>query len=70
VAEADEAAASCGSIADRSGHQHRCRPSREYGGDTAGQAAFNEFLHRLPFYGPAVLCIDVPSASCWKCHAT
>ena len=24
------------------------------------QAAFAEFLHRLPFYGLAVLCIDDP----------
>ena len=30
-----------------------------YGGDFARvKAAFNEFLHRLPFYGLAVLCID------------
>lgn len=30
-----------------------------YGGDFARvQAAFSEFLHRLPFYGIAVLCID------------
>ena len=30
-----------------------------YGGDFANvQAAFAEFLHRLPFYGLAVLCID------------
>jgi UDP-N-acetylmuramate--alanine ligase len=30
-----------------------------YGGDFANvQAAFSEFLHRLPFYGLAVLCID------------
>ncbi len=30
-----------------------------YGGDFARvQAAFHEFLHRLPFYGLAVLCID------------
>ncbi|HJW45806.1 MAG TPA: UDP-N-acetylmuramate--L-alanine ligase, partial [Lysobacter sp.] len=30
-----------------------------YGGDFANvQAAFDEFLHRLPFYGLAVLCID------------
>ncbi|WP_295363759.1 UDP-N-acetylmuramate--L-alanine ligase [Arenimonas sp.] len=30
-----------------------------YGGDFARvQAAFNEFLHRLPFYGLAVLCAD------------
>ena len=30
-----------------------------YGGDFARvQAAFGEFLHRLPFYGLAVLCID------------
>ncbi|MBX9400047.1 UDP-N-acetylmuramate--L-alanine ligase [Lysobacter sp. BMK333-48F3] len=30
-----------------------------YGGDFAKvQAAFEEFLHRLPFYGLAVLCID------------
>jgi UDP-N-acetylmuramate--alanine ligase len=32
-----------------------------YGGDFARvQAAFAEFLHRLPFYGLAVLCIDDP----------
>ena len=30
-----------------------------YGGDFARvQAAFSEFLHRLPFYGLAVVCID------------
>ncbi|MDQ3617212.1 MAG: UDP-N-acetylmuramate--L-alanine ligase [Pseudomonadota bacterium] len=30
-----------------------------YGGDFANmQAAFDEFLHRLPFYGLAILCID------------
>ncbi len=30
-----------------------------YGGDFSRvQAAFSEFLHRLPFYGLAVLCID------------
>lgn len=30
-----------------------------YGGDFANvQAAFDEFLHHLPFYGLAVLCID------------
>lgn len=33
-----------------------------YGGDFARvQAAFVEFLHRLPFYGLAVLCIDDPN---------
>ena len=32
-----------------------------YGGDFARvQAAFHEFLHRLPFYVLAVLCIDDP----------
>jgi UDP-N-acetylmuramate--alanine ligase len=32
-----------------------------YGGDFLRvQAAFSEFLHRLPFYGLAVLCIDDP----------
>jgi UDP-N-acetylmuramate--alanine ligase len=32
-----------------------------YGGDFANvQAAFSEFLHRLPFYGLAVLCLDDP----------
>ena len=32
-----------------------------YGGDFLRmQAAFSEFLHRLPFYGVAVLCIDDP----------
>ena len=32
-----------------------------YGGDFQRvQAAFSEFLHRLPFYGLAVLCVDDP----------
>jgi UDP-N-acetylmuramate--alanine ligase len=32
-----------------------------YGGDFLRvQAAFSEFLHRLPFYGLAILCIDDP----------
>src|SRR5690606_16125873 len=32
-----------------------------YGGDFARvQAAFSEFLHRLPFYGLGVLCVDDP----------
>ena len=35
-----------------------------YGGDFANvQAAFAEFLHRLPFYGLAVLCIDDPEVT-------
>lgn len=35
-----------------------------YGGDFAKvQAAFSEFLHRLPFYGLAVLCIDDPEVA-------
>ncbi|MCM2355285.1 MAG: UDP-N-acetylmuramate--L-alanine ligase [Arenimonas sp.] len=35
-----------------------------YGGDFARvQAAFNEFLHRLPFYGLAVLCVDDPEVA-------
>ena len=35
-----------------------------YGGDFAQvQAAFDEFLHRLPFYGLAVLCIDDPEVA-------
>ncbi|RPD84487.1 UDP-N-acetylmuramate--L-alanine ligase [Luteimonas sp. 100069] len=35
-----------------------------YGGDFARvQAAFDEFLHRLPFYGLAVLCIDDPEVA-------
>ena len=35
-----------------------------YGGDFAKvQAAFGEFLHRLPFYGLAVLCIDDPEVA-------
>ena len=35
-----------------------------YGGDFANvQAAFDEFLHRLPFYGLAVLCIDDPEVA-------
>src|SRR3546814_14212700 len=27
------------------------------------QAAFDEFMHRLPFYGLAVLCIDDPEVA-------
>src|SRR5690606_36886565 len=35
-----------------------------YGGDFGRvQAAFGEFLHRLPFYGLAVLCIDDPEVA-------
>lgn len=35
-----------------------------YGGDFARvQDAFSEFLHRLPFYGLAVLCIDDPEVA-------
>ena len=35
-----------------------------YGGDFARvQAAFGEFLHRLPFYGLAVLCLDDPEVA-------
>ncbi|MGH8085523.1 MAG: UDP-N-acetylmuramate--L-alanine ligase [Lysobacter sp.] len=35
-----------------------------YGGDFAQvQAAFLEFMHRLPFYGLAVLCIDDPEVA-------
>ena len=35
-----------------------------YGGDFARvQAAFSEFLYRLPFYGLAVLCIDDPEVA-------
>src|SRR5690606_3387045 len=35
-----------------------------YGGDFARVCgAFSEFLHRLPFYGVAVLCIDDPEVA-------
>ncbi len=35
-----------------------------YGGDfNRVKAAFSEFLHRLPFYGLAVLCIDDPEVN-------
>ncbi|MBS7457741.1 UDP-N-acetylmuramate--L-alanine ligase [Coralloluteibacterium stylophorae] len=35
-----------------------------YGGDFGRvRAAFSEFLHRLPFYGLAVLCIDDPEVA-------
>jgi UDP-N-acetylmuramate--alanine ligase len=35
-----------------------------YGGDFGNvQKAFSEFLHRLPFYGLAVLCIDDPEVA-------
>ncbi|MBW8375646.1 UDP-N-acetylmuramate--L-alanine ligase [Stenotrophomonas sp.] len=40
-----------------------------YGGDFARvQAAFNEFLHRLPFYGLAVLCADDPEVAALAAH--
>ena len=40
-----------------------------YGGDFAKvQAAFAEFLHRLPFYGLAVLCIDDPEVAALAEH--
>jgi UDP-N-acetylmuramate--alanine ligase len=42
-----------------------------YGGDFAKvQAAFDEFLHRLPFYGLAVLCIDDPEVAALAKKAT
>ncbi|GAB1594512.1 UDP-N-acetylmuramate--L-alanine ligase [Lysobacter claricitrinus] len=42
-----------------------------YGGDFAKvQAAFDEFLHRLPFYGLAVLCIDDPEVAALAKNAT
>lgn len=42
-----------------------------YGGDFAKvQAAFDEFLHRLPFYGLAVLCIDDPEVAQLARNAT
>src|SRR5688500_15627762 len=35
-----------------------------YGGDFGRvRAAFSEFLHRLPFYGLAVLCVDDPEVA-------
>lgn len=40
-----------------------------YGGDFERvKAAFNEFLHRLPFYGLAVLCIDDPEVAALAEH--
>ena len=40
-----------------------------YGGDFARvQAAFAEFLHRLPFYGLAVLCIDDAEVALLAAH--
>ena len=42
-----------------------------YGGDFAKvQAAFDEFLHRLPFYGLAVLCIDDPEVAALAANTT
>ncbi|HEV8694028.1 MAG TPA: UDP-N-acetylmuramate--L-alanine ligase [Lysobacter sp.] len=42
-----------------------------YGGDFAKvQAAFDEFLHRLPFYGLAVLCIDDPEVAALAAKTT
>ena len=45
---------------DRGRHQHRRRPHGELRPRLrrACKQAFVEFLHRLPFYGVAVLCID------------
>jgi UDP-N-acetylmuramate--alanine ligase len=40
-----------------------------YGGDfNRVKAAFSEFLHRLPFYGLAVLCIDDPEVAALAEH--
>jgi len=40
-----------------------------YGGDFERvKQAFNEFLHRLPFYGLAVLCIDDPEVAALAEH--
>ena len=42
-----------------------------YGGDFAKvRAAFDEFLHRLPFYGLAVLCIDDAEVAALAKNAT
>ena len=42
-----------------------------YGGDFARvQAAFDEFLHRLPFYGLAILCIDDPEVATLAARTT
>ncbi len=40
-----------------------------YGGDFERvKQAFNEFLHRLPFYGLAILCIDDPEVAALAAH--
>jgi UDP-N-acetylmuramate--alanine ligase len=42
-----------------------------YGGDFAKvKAAFDEFLHHLPFYGLAVLCIDDPEVAALAANTT
>ena len=42
-----------------------------YGGDFAKvKAAFDEFLHHLPFYGLAVLCIDDPEVAALASNTT
>jgi UDP-N-acetylmuramate--alanine ligase len=42
-----------------------------YGGDFAKvKAAFDEFLHHLPFYGLAVLCIDDPEVAALATNTT
>jgi UDP-N-acetylmuramate--alanine ligase len=42
-----------------------------YGGDFERvKQAFNEFLHRLPFYGLAVLCIDDPEVAALAAHTS
>jgi hypothetical protein len=59
------------SAGDVGRHQHRRRPH----GDLRPRLrrlkqAFVDFLHRLPFYGVAVLCGDDPACarSCRRCH--
>ena len=46
--------------ADRDRHQHRQRPSRRPTAATSScsKQSFVDFLHNLPFYGLAVLCVD------------
>ena len=46
---------------DGGGHQHRRRPHGHLRPRLRpAQGAFVEFMHRMPFYGAAVLCIDDP----------
>ena len=65
VVEADESDASFLNLhaGDGGGDQHRRRPHGDLRARLRAscKGAFLDFLHRMPFYGTAILCIDDPA---------